>query len=131
LAAWRPLKLLQLKGAGTRADTGQAQPGSARPSTHDRRSPPGCRAARVCSRGAGAHDQPQGVPYQAREISRSLVPQCATEVRSELVDGQPVANGIQPARPRPRPMIDRAHAPESRHALWLQMIEAGKRAVLD
>src|SRR5262245_54934488 len=54
-----------------------------------------------------------------------------SEFRSDLVDDQPVANGIQPARPRPRPMIDGAHAPKSWRALRLQMIEAGERAVLD
>src|SRR5262245_51164537 len=71
------------------------------------------------------HGRSQGAPWQGLTLSHKA------SVGSDLVDGQPVANGIQPARPRPRPMIDSAHAPKSPRALRLQMIEAGERAVLD
>src|SRR5215813_7221160 len=69
------------------------------------------------ARPARSIDRPLGAGLVAtgrsgsRPIARRTLPgaRCGltlshnASVRSDLVDGQPVANGIQPAQPRPRP----------------------------
>src|SRR5262245_28510730 len=55
--------------------------------------------------------QPPATPHARHAGSHPSEPTTAS--RSGLVDDEPIADGIQPAGPRPGPMIDGAHAPKS------------------